>query len=722
MSLAIEAEHVLLAETVRRWCDEQLTDAERRAGYDSELDRSPSTWDAICDLGWTGLAVTEGSGGQGFGLEELAIVAEETGRGGLGGPFLPTALAATVVDSCGNDTSSDALGKLVSDTPGAVAFAAAPVALVDRRLSGTFDAVLGANWAELILLPVALGAGEPASGSTAWVLVDASDAEVTTSTGIDQARPISTVTVEDLPVTSDQVLVDGDDLVRLTSSLLLGAEAVGIAQWCVDTASTHAADRVQFGRPIGQFQGVKHRCADMLADTELARAAVWDASRGGPAEEFRFSVACAAALSATAGVSVAKDCIQVLGGIGFTWEHDAHLYLRRALATVALVEDASLWRSSALADVESGVRRTMPVRLPQRSESVRAEVRSWLGDLTDRPKTEWNALVTESGYLAPHWPRPWGLGADPVEQIVIDEEFAAARVRRPHLQVAAWALPTLVEHGTTEQQQRWMGPSMRQEITWCQLFSEPEAGSDLASLRMRAVRDDGGWLLTGQKVWTSMADSADWGICLARTDPNAPNHEGITCFFVDMASEGIEIRPLRELTGQAWFNEVFFDDVFVPDDCVIGAVNDGWRAGRTTLANERVAMGGGASIGSDIDSLVELLAEHDPGGVQRGSVAELIVEAHALGALRTRMTLRALDGANAGPEASIVKLLGVIHDQNVQEIGMRILGPAAATVEGPSAGWVSSFLWNRCLTIAGGTSEIQRNVIGERLLGLPKDN
>jgi alkylation response protein AidB-like acyl-CoA dehydrogenase len=236
------------------------------------------------------------------------------------------------------------------------------------------------------------------------------------------------------------------------------------------------------------------------------------------------------------------------------------------------------------------------------------------------------------------------------------------------------------------------------------------------------VRDDGGWLLTGQKVWTSMAEHAQWGICLARTSPDAPHHEGITCFFVDMSSSGIEIRPLRELTGDAWFNEVFFDEVFVPDDCVIGAVDDGWRAGRTTLANERVAMGGGASIGSDIDSLVALLGEHNSAEVHRDAVATLVVEAHALWALRTRMTLRALDGADAGPEASVVKLLGVIHDQNLQETGLEILGPLAATADGPASGWVTSFLWNRCLTIAGGTSEIQRNVIGERLLGLPKDS
>jgi alkylation response protein AidB-like acyl-CoA dehydrogenase len=286
--------------------------------------------------------------------------------------------------------------------------------------------------------------------------------------------------------------------------------------------------------------------------------------------------------------------------------------------------------------------------------------------------------------------------------------------------VAAWALPTLVAHGTTEQQERWMRPSMRFEITWCQLFSEPEAGSDLSALRTKAERDDGGWLLTGQKVWTSMAAEADWGICLARTDPEAPKHDGITCFFVDMSSDGIDIRPLRELTGAAWFNEVFLDEVFVPDDCVIGAVNDGWRAGRTTLANERVAMGSGSSIGAGVAAAVDTLDEN-ASPRDRADVGALLATDHALSALRTRMTLRAVGGAEAGPESSVAKLLGVIHDQRVQEVGLGLLGPSGATADGEAAGWALAFLWNRCLTIAGGTSEIQRNVIAERLLGLPRD-
>ena len=208
----------------------------------------------------------------------------------------------------------------------------------------------------------------------------------------------------------------------------------------------------------------------------------------------------------------------------------------------------------------------------------------------------------------PHWPAPWGRGASPLEQLVIDEELAAAGVPRPHLAVGAWALPTLIAHGTAEQQERWVRPTLLGQLNWCQLFSEPGAGSDLAALSTRAERVEGGWVLNGQKVWTSLAQTADFGICLARTDPDAPKHAGITYFIVDMHAEGIDIRPLRELTGAAMFNEVFFNDVFVPDDAVVGAPGDGWRIGRTTLANERVSMSSGASFGNGVESLIRTVA------------------------------------------------------------------------------------------------------------------
>jgi 3-oxochol-4-en-24-oyl-CoA dehydrogenase len=224
-----------------------------------------------------------------------------------------------------------------------------------------------------------------------------------------------------------------------------------------------------------------------------------------------------------------------------------------------------------------------------------------------------------------------------------------------------------------------------------------------------------------------MAAEADWGICLARTNPTAPKHLGITYFVVDMRSAGIDIRPLREITGLAMFNEVFLDGVFVPDDCVVGEVDGGWPLARTTLANERVSMGSGSSFGGGIEALVLLVAERVEAGEAApdarllDELGAVVGEAHAVAAIGLRAAARSLTGMAPGPEASVRKLLGVEHDQRTQELGLLLLGPEGATTGGAGGQWTYGFLANRCLTIAGGTSEIQRNVIGERLLGLPRD-
>jgi alkylation response protein AidB-like acyl-CoA dehydrogenase len=399
------------------------------------------------------------------------------------------------------------------------------------------------------------------------------------------------------------------------------------------------------------------------------------------------------------------------------------LYLRRATVLQHLLPGRAAARRRMAGAVAAGARRSLTIDLPPEAEPGRIEVQEFLDELRRADKREWRARLADAGYLAPHWPRPWGRDASPVEQLAIDEELAAARVRRPHLQVAAWVLPTLVEHGTADQQLRFVGPSLRGEISWCQMFSEPGAGSDLASLSTRATRVPGGWSLTGQKMWTTMAREADWAICLARTDPDAPRHDGLGCFLVDMTTPGIDVRPLRELTGLAMFNEVFLTEVFVPDDCLVGGPTDGWLCARTTLANERVSMGSGSSFGPGVTALVDLARtvgrDDDPLVLDR--LGALAVDAHALAVLGVRTTLRALQGGQPGPEASVRKLAGAEHEQAVQEAGLELLGPEAAISDGPGGAWLAGFLGNRALSIAGGTSEIQRNVIAERLLGLPKD-
>jgi alkylation response protein AidB-like acyl-CoA dehydrogenase len=262
--------------------------------------------------------------------------------------------------------------------------------------------------------------------------------------------------------------------------------------------------------------------------------------------------------------------------------------------------------------------------------------------------------------------------------------------------------------GTAEQRERFVGPTLRGEIAWCQLFSEPEAGSDLASLRTRATRADDGWILNGQKVWTSLAREADWAICLARTDFEAPKHKGITYFLVDMNSAGIDIRPLREITGDARFNEVFLDNVFVPDDCVLGEPGGGWRLARTTLASERVAIG--SALGEDVE---RLLRTRDDLQV----LGSLVAGGLSVALLDLRAILQRLGGQDPGAASAVRKLIGVRHRQAVTEAALELSG-----LDGAASGHEThQFLLMRCLSIAGGTHQVLLSLVGERILGLPRD-
>ena len=520
--------------------------------------------------------------------------------------------------------------------------------------------------------------------------------------------------LHDVGIPAENVLGGRD--VRDLAVTLAAAEAAGIAGWCLRTAVDYARTREQFGQVIGSFQAIKHLCAQMLCKVEKATALAWDAARAAEdaPDEHPLAAAVAGAAVFDAAVEVAKDCIQVLGGIGFTWEHDAHLYLRRALALRQVVGGSAVWRRRVADLSASGARRTLSLsaELP---EERRGEIRGAVEEIAGLSPQQQRIRLAETGYLAPHWPKPYGCGANPHEQLLIDEELDRAGVQRPDMVVGNWAVPTIVEHGTDAQRERFVWPTLRGEVVWCQLFSEPGAGSDLAGLRTKAERVDGGWKLTGQKVWTSLAQEADWGICLARTDPEAPKHRGISYFLVDMRSEGITVRPLREITGVERFNEVFLDDVFVPDECLVAEPGQGWKLARTTLANERVALGGGSSLGQEVERLLAGSGDTDPSVRERLGAA--VVEGLAGSLLRMRATLRSLQGRGPGAESSVEKLLGVWHRQNVAELGVEVLGAEALVMEAEP---VHEVLLTRALSIAGGTTQILLNVIAERILGLPR--
>ena len=734
MPIGITDEHIALHEAVRGWIERHCPPDVPRALLDAPTETLPPFWADLGEQGWLGLHIDELHGGSGYGVRELAVVLEELGRAIAPGPFLPSVLAAAVVQASGNEAAQKELlpglasGELVGAVGGGPGCGLSAEEKADGLVvRGTISPLVGAHLADVIVAPAGLG------DHAVWVaLTVGRSVTVRELPSVDQTRRVGEVVVDGAHVPPEGRL-DGITAAFVLDVLatLTAAELVGGAQWCVDTASAYAKDRVQFGRPIGQFQGVKHKCADMVCRVELARAAAWDAARAVDEEQTgqspggrALAAASAIALALDAAFANAKDCVQVLGGIGFTWDHDAHVYLKRAIAMRSLVGPAHAWRVSAAGSAFAGVRRELTVDLGPHADGLRSDVRAFLDEVKDLEPGEQRRRVADAGYLSPTWPRPWGREAKAAEQVVIDEEFRAAGVPRPGLVIGAWALPSVMIYGTREQQERWIPPTLYGEISWCQLFSEPGAGSDLAGLSTRATRVEGGWMLNGQKVWTSMAKYADWGILLARTDPDAEKHNGISCFMLDMKhTDGIDIRPLRELTGDAMFNEVFFDDAFIPDDCLIGIEHDGWRAARTTLANERVFMGGGLTLGQ-IEQVLAIVSsrgnEDDPLVLEE--VGGLVTTAHALGCLGFRMTLAALAGADpSGSEAAVRKLLSVEHDQLVQEVALGLLGVGGAIAEGDGARWSRGFLFNRNLTIAGGTSEIQRNIIGERVLGLPRD-
>ncbi len=371
----------------------------------------------------------------------------------------------------------------------------------------------------------------------------------------------------------------------------------------------------------------------------------------------------------------------------------------------------------------------MDFELPPEDDPRRAEVRAWLDE---HPQSTARQLA-EAGYVAPHWPKPYGLDADPIHQLIIDDELRRAGIRRPVNPIGiGWAGPTIIHAGTEAQKQRYLLPILAGEEIWCQLFSEPGAGSDLANLATRAVRDGDTYVVNGQKVWTSLAHFSQYGILIARTDPDAPKHQGVSYFICPMDAPGIEIRPLIEMTGGHTFNEVFFDDVRIPAENLVGEENRGWGLAKVTLGNERVSLSSGGVLwgngptGEDLlDTVRNRGGTDDP--VLRQRLAALHIEARVLELIRLRTLSARLRGEPPGPEASIRKLLADEHGQTVMELAKDLAGTAgmlavAGPLGGPDEhGWSGGYLFARALTIGGGTTEVQRNIIAERVLGLPHD-
>jgi 3-oxochol-4-en-24-oyl-CoA dehydrogenase len=731
MPIAITPEHQDLADSVRSLVARVAPSEVLHAALETPIDNPPPYWQAAADQGLQGVHLAESVGGQGFGILELAVVLAEFGYGAVPGPFVPSAIASALISA--HDPDAKVLVDLASGA--AIAAYALDSGLTATRhgdalvVRGEVRAVPAAGEASVLVLPVAIDSGEQ------WVVLHADQLEIEPVKSVDPLRPIAHVRANAVEVGDDAVLSNLSVVAaHALMSTLLSAEAVGVARWATDTAAEYAKIREQFGRPIGQFQAVKHKCAEMIADTERATAAVWEAARAvdeasqndwdteGSAVEF--AAAVAATLAPAAAQRCTQDCIQVHGGIGYTWEHDTNVYYRRALILAACFGRKSEYPQRVVDTATSTGMRKLDIDLDPDTEKLRADIRAEVAALKAMPRGDRTTAIAEGGWVLPYLPKPWGREANPVEQIIIAQEFTTGRVRRPPIGIATWVVPSIVAFGTDEQKQRFLPPTFRGEIIWCQLFSEPGAGSDLAGLSTRATKTDGGWRITGQKIWTTAAQFSQWGALLARTDPSAPKHNGISYFLLDMSSDGVEVKPLRELTGGAMFNTVFIDDVFVPDELVLGEVNRGWEVSRNTLTAERVSIGSSeAPFLANLDQFVEFIRDGQFDQIAQNRAGQLIAEGHAAKVLNMRSTLLTLAGGDAMPSAAISKLLSMRTGQGYAEFGVSTFGTDAAIGDPDTAPgkWDEYLLASRATTIYGGTSEVQLNIIAERLLGLPRD-
>ena len=376
----------------------------------------------------------------------------------------------------------------------------------------------------------------------------------------------------------------------------------------------------------------------------------------------------------------------------------------------------------------------MDLTLSPQEESFRDELRTWLADNHPGPppegdeaafqfQREWQRTLADARWAGLSWPEEYGgRGATLVEQAIFNEEMAAARAPAvANVLGLVMGGPVVIAHGSDEQKERYLGPILSAEEIWCQGFSEPESGSDLASLKTKAVKSDGGWVVTGQKVWTTLAHHAKWCMLVARTDADAPKHQGLTYFLMDMEQEAVQVRPLVQITGEPEFNELFMEEAYIPDENVVGGVGNGWGVAITTLMHERAGLAFGLQVqlkialGELIDLIHERGLEGDP--LVRERLAQLYIESEALRLNAWRGLTQIMKTGIPGPEGSLPKWQWSDINQELTEFALEILGPEAPRADSE---WTYRYLRARANSIEGGTTEILKNIIAERVLGLPR--
>jgi alkylation response protein AidB-like acyl-CoA dehydrogenase len=769
MTVETTDELAMVREQARRFLEQHAGPEHIRSLLDKPGAFDDATWNAAVELGWPLLSAPEALGGLGLGLAGLAVLAEELGRRAVSLPLIPAFVCLSVLaDSSADASISDDLGADIATGARIVCLALAEageaglpsrplVTYSDGKLNGSKSLAPFAAVADLALVSAWNG------NAAVLVLVELAQdgVERGVAAAIDNARGAAQLSFQD----ATGICLDAGDTQSLMqqaaalSALATAFEQLGGAEDAMYMARDYALERKVFGQPIGSFQAIKHNIADMYWRVELARGCALDAQAAFETGAHNWQqLAAAARLGAIEAYEFSStENIQTHGGLGATWEGNPHIHYRRSRALALELGSRPYWRDLLVGPNgfggpgSAGAEQSQDVSAELHEYRLRA--RQWLADNAPAFSGEvrrglsfeqdlalgrrWQALKSEAGYAAINLPAKWGGGGQSeLHKIVFGEEELRYQLPIEYFVIStAQCMAIFLRYGAEEFTERLAPLAIRGEHIWCQMFSEPGAGSDLAALRLKAVREnrDGveGWVLNGQKLWTSWAHVAHWGFILTRTNPEVPKHAGITAFFLDMATPGITVRPIRRMAGHDDVSEVFFDNVFIPDTQRLGPVDRGFHVAMEMLMVERIAGVYDESLGgTSLDQLLQLTLEARINGQPaiadaqvRALLAEGFVERQGLRSIYRRAMAEIERGGEPGPEGGIRKLVLGRARQRLGALAMDLGGAQGALMD-PEGDFRTDFAWSwldPAGRIAGGTDEILLNAVAERVLGLPQE-
>ncbi|MDF1857046.1 acyl-CoA dehydrogenase [Pseudooceanicola sp.] len=708
------------------------------AGMESEI------WQRMADLGWVGLLAGEDAGGIGLGMAEFIALSEELGRALVPEPLI--AAAAIAPDLPASLLCDVVAGELV-------------ILPIWRDMVGTIRTVEDNGkitvTGSAARVPCAPGAhGFAIQTDSGCHFIKAQDCTITSTDTLDGGT-FSRVTFDAAPA----VPIGDLSMAYERATLASAAYLLGAAERAFEITLDYIKLRHQFGRAIGSFQALQHRAVDMKLLLEVTRAVLADCVAGfevaGAADERKRMASRAKSRASDTAMRIARDSTQMHGAIGITDAHDIGLYTRkiatlfnqygtakahrRRYLDLTLVEEPCCPNRSH-EDKNSAMNTFAPSGADRdynamTDASFRAEVRDWvqktypedmrfpLHRLHRKDTKVWYDLLAEKGWLAPNWPREHGgMGLGPSKRVIFIEELERHGCSRVNDQGVLMIGPLLIDYGTQAQRDYFLPKIHTGEHIWAQGYSEPDAGSDLASLRTEAVRDGDEWVINGQKIWTSLGNDANWIYLLARTDKDAKKQEGISFFLVPADAPGVDVRPILTLNRSDEFCEVFFDDVRIPLDALVGELNAGWTMAKALLGFERIFVGSPAQS-SLAFSRLEIVAREtglwdDPSFRDRYAVLALDLADHV--SLYASFVDKLKSGEKIGPDVSMLKIFQTELYQRIAMEAMEVVGDAAAYVEPLESEVNTSGLWLHTLqtTIYGGTSEVQRGIIAKNVLGL----